>query len=88
LASSTSNPSPVNLIEAGKGAGIFPSIEAGVEAMVKLDRVFELDAPNSRRYRDNFENYKKIWPLLKDYLRAWAAPPGFDENEVRSLRQP
>jgi xylulokinase len=57
-------------ILAGAGAGIFPSLEAGVETMVKLDRTFEPDARKQALYERRFEKYKQLWPLLKDYVRG------------------
>jgi xylulokinase len=57
-------------ILAGAGAGIVPSLEAGVETMVKLERTFEPDTRKHKFYEGRFEKYKQLWPLLKDYLRG------------------
>ena len=57
-------------IIAGTGCGIFPSLEAGIEAMVKLDRVYMPDPQTQRLYEGRFEKYKQLWPLMKDYLRS------------------
>ncbi len=59
-------------IIAGTGSGIFPSLEAGVEAMVKLDRTFYPDPQQQRLYDDRFEKYQRLWPLMADYLRESA----------------
>jgi xylulokinase len=55
-------------ILAGAGCGVFPSLEAGVETMVKPDRTFEPDLAMHERYAGRFEKYKQLWPLMKDYL--------------------
>jgi xylulokinase len=57
-------------IIAGTGCGIFPSLAAGVEAMVKLERTYEPDPQMHKRYEGQFEKYKQLWPLMKDYLRG------------------
>jgi xylulokinase len=57
-------------IIAGAGCGVFPSVEAGVEVMVKLDRTFEPDQRMHKLYAGRFEQYKQLWTLLKDYLRG------------------
>ena len=56
-------------IIAGVGAGVFPSFESGVEAMVQLERTFEPDTPMQRLYAGRFEEYRSLWPLVKDYVR-------------------
>ena len=60
-------------IIAGVGAGIFPSFQAGVEAMVRLERRFEPDAGQQRLYDAWFERYRSLWPLMREYLRALAS---------------
>lgn len=57
-------------ILAGTGAGIFPSLEAGVEAMVRLDRTFEPGVQMHGLYESRFEKHKQLWPLMKDYVRG------------------
>lgn len=59
-------------ILAGAGSGVFPSLKAGVEAMVRLDRTFEPDPENQRRYEERFAKYQRLWPLMSDYLRDLA----------------
>ena len=54
-------------IIAGVGEGIFPSFEAGVETMVKLDRTFEPDSRKQKSYENRFEKYKRLWPLVRQY---------------------
>lgn len=60
-------------IIAGVGCGVFPSYEAGVEAMVSLERSFEPDPRNQALYARRFEKYKRLWPLMADYLRDLAS---------------
>ena len=60
-------------IIAGVGAGVFPSFEAGVEAMVRLERTFEPDPQQQKRYEGRFETYRRLWPLMKGYLRELAS---------------
>jgi xylulokinase len=56
-------------IMAGVGGGVFPSFEAGVAAMVHTGRTFEPDARQIGRYAQRFEHYRKLGPLMQDYLR-------------------
>jgi xylulokinase len=60
-------------IIAGVGCGVFPSYQAGVEAMVSLERTFEPDPQKRELYARRFEKYKKLWPLMADYLRDFAS---------------
>jgi xylulokinase len=60
-------------IIAGAGCGVFLSLEAGVEVMVKLDRTFEPDQKMHNLYAGRFEQYKQLWPLMEDYLRRLMA---------------
>ncbi|MGQ9555810.1 MAG: FGGY-family carbohydrate kinase [Anaerolineae bacterium] len=57
-------------IIAGAGVGQFASIEAGVAAMVQLDRAFVPDGERHAQYEPWFEKYKQLWPLLHGYLTA------------------
>jgi len=56
-------------IIAGAGCGVFPSLEAGVETMVKLGRTFEPDEARRAQYDGRFARYRQLWPLLREYLR-------------------
>lgn len=60
-------------IVAGVGSGVFPSYEASVETMVKLERTFEPDVQRHRLYQDCFEKYSQLWPLMREYLRDLAS---------------
>jgi len=59
-------------IIAGVGSGVFPSYEAGVEAMVSLERTFDPNPVQQKLYERRFETYTRLWPLLKDYLPTLA----------------
>ena len=51
-------------IIAGIGAGVFPSFEAAVEAMVRLDRTFEPDPERQKEYDGRFEEYRQLQSRL------------------------
>ena len=61
-------------IMAGVGAGVFASYEAGVSALVRLERRFEPDARQHRLYAAWFERYRPLWPLMREYLRGLTTP--------------
>jgi xylulokinase len=56
-------------ILAGVGCGTFPSLEAGVESMVHLDRTFYPEPNKQAIYNEYFAKYQRLWPLMADYLR-------------------
>ena len=60
-------------IIAGVGSGVYASFEEGVEASVRLERTFEPDMKINQRYKDRYEAYKELWPLMGKYLRKLAA---------------
>ena len=60
-------------IIAGVGAGIFADYAQGVDAMVKLEHTFEPNLSLHHRYQSRYEYYKRIWPLMADYLRELSA---------------
>jgi xylulokinase len=62
-------------IIAGVGCGAFQSYPAGVEAMVSLERMFEPDPQKRDVYDSRFAKYKRLWPLMADYLRDLASEP-------------
>jgi len=59
-------------IIAGTGSGIFSSLAVGVEAMVALDRTYTPDPHKQKLYEGRFEKYRRLWPLMADYLRDLA----------------
>jgi xylulokinase len=56
-------------ILAGAGSGVFGSLAEGARAMVALGDSFDPDPARVRVYRDRFERYRALWPLMKEYLR-------------------
>ena len=56
-------------ILAGAGCGMFASLEAGVNEMVRLGRTFEPDPKKQALYNERFAKYQSLWPLMEDYLR-------------------
>jgi xylulokinase len=56
-------------ILAGVGSGVFPSLEAGAQAMVAPGAVFEPDPARQRLYDVRYEKYTRLAPLMEDYLR-------------------
>ncbi len=60
-------------IIAGVGCGVFPSFEAGIGAMVSLERTFEPHPQRQALYEDQFEKYRRLWPLMGEYLRDLAS---------------
>jgi xylulokinase len=56
-------------ILAGVGSGIFPDCKSGVDAMVKLERIFEPDLQKGKLYAERFENYRGLPPLMREYLQ-------------------
>jgi ribulokinase len=54
-------------ILAARGAGCFPSIDAGIESMTRIDRTIEPDAGHHHVYRNLFADYASLYPAL----RAW-----------------
>jgi sugar (pentulose or hexulose) kinase len=63
-------------ILAGVGVGTFASVQAGVEAMVHTERVFEPRAREQGLYSTWFLRYTELWPLLAEYLRRLSAAQG------------
>ncbi len=55
-------------ILAGAGTGEFRSIEEGAERMVSLGDGFEPDPQRSARYAERYERFRKLWPLLREFL--------------------
>ncbi len=55
-------------ILAGTGTGVFASAEEGAEAMVKLDKRFEPDPAHRSYYREKYDRYKELYPMVKDYI--------------------
>jgi len=60
-------------IMAGVGSGVFSSHEEGVAAMVALEQTFEPDLQRHEQYQSRFAKYRRLWPLMREYLRELAA---------------
>jgi sugar (pentulose or hexulose) kinase len=57
-------------ILAGVGVGVFRNVEEGVAAMVRFERTFEPNPAQRPLYQQKYEQYKQLWPLLGNYLKA------------------
>ena len=55
---------------AAAGTGAFPSLEQGVQSMVTLGERFEPDRARQAIYAERYENYRSLWPLMRDVLRT------------------
>jgi hypothetical protein len=44
-------------------------VAEGVEAAVKIETEFVPDPDMTKLYDARFEQYRRMWPLMKDYLR-------------------
>jgi xylulokinase len=55
-------------IIAGVGIRTFTSHEDGVQAMVKMEHIFEPDPIKHARYNRRYEQYCQLWPLMQDYI--------------------
>ena len=53
---------------AGVGTGAFSSLSEAVQAMVSLGERFEPDPGRQADYRERFERYRALWPLMREYL--------------------
>jgi xylulokinase len=55
-------------ILAAAGTGEFGSIEEGARRMVALGEGFEPDPARAAQYAERYERFRKLWPLLRDFL--------------------
>jgi xylulokinase len=53
---------------AGIGSGAFSSLPEAVAAMVSLGERFEPVPRRQAEYRERYERYRSLWPLMKEYL--------------------
>jgi xylulokinase len=60
-------------IIAGVGSGIFADYSQAVAAMVKPERTFEPEMLIHQRYQARYQHYRRLWPLMADYLRELSA---------------
>ena len=56
-------------IIAGVGSGQFASYAEAIGRMVALERTFVPDRARHRQVEDAYGAYRKLWPLMADYLR-------------------
>ena len=66
-------------IIAGVGSGIFDSYSQAVAAMVSLERTFEPDLARHARYQARYQYYRRLGPLMADYLRELSADTNLQE---------
>ena len=55
------------------GAGLYPSVPAACDAIVRAKKVTENEAARTERYREVYARYKRIYPALKEEYKALAA---------------
>jgi xylulokinase len=60
-------------IIAGTGNGTFSSCAEGAEALVRLAQRFDPDADSQQKYQARYEQYRKLWPLMRAYLKELAS---------------
>ena len=58
-------------IMAGVGSGVFPDYPSGVQAMVRLERTFVPDPLRQECYRARYEEYRRLYTLLKGSLNTF-----------------
>ena len=56
-------------ILAGLATGVYSSAAEGVEQFVEEDRVFEPDSARHARYKEKHEQFRELYPALKDVLK-------------------
>ena len=55
-------------ILAGVGSGLFSSFEEAGRTMVSMGLSFQPDRQRVERYGVNYRKYRRLWPLLREYL--------------------
>lgn len=70
IPSSPDAPSVGSAILAAKGTGYFDSIDEGIAAMVKTDRVIDPIAENMEKYKDIYQQYLALYPALNKVLNT------------------
>lgn len=56
---------------AGSATGSFASLAEAAEATIRIERTFEPDRENERRYREVFARYREIRSAMGEPLREW-----------------
>ena len=67
---STDGPSLGSAILAAHGAGYFPTIDEGIQAMVKPGRVIDPNPAAVREYDEIYSRYLALYPALKGALKT------------------
>jgi xylulokinase len=67
--SSKEGPALGAAILAGVGAGVYDSIQEATDRVVKITRSFKPDKKRHRAYREHYELYRSLYPLLKQSFR-------------------
>ena len=57
-------------ILAGVGAGMFPTLAAGVGAMVRMEQQFAPDPHKQRQYNEQYERYRSFAPQIEQIVRG------------------
>ena len=60
-------------IMAGAACGAYASMREAVDTLVQLERAFDPEPRMKARYDERFAKYRRLWPLMADYLRDLAA---------------
>jgi xylulokinase len=55
---------------AGAACGLYPDARAGAKALVRTRQVFEPDMAAHAGYMERFEQYKRMYPAVKEILRG------------------
>jgi xylulokinase len=68
-------------ILAGTATGVYRSAAEGVAQLVKRDKVFEPNPARHRLYQEKLEEYRELFPLLREFLAR------HEKNELERFRQ-
>jgi sugar (pentulose or hexulose) kinase len=58
-------------ILAAVGSGQFPTLQSGVDAMVRMKERFEPDAARQRLYNERFEKYRVFAQRMEEVMEEW-----------------
>jgi xylulokinase len=70
-------------ILAGIGCGLFPSLQSGVDAMVRLEQRFEPDPGKVIQYTERFARYCHFAQGMERMMRESCSNPGADSSSQR-----
>ncbi len=60
-------------ILAGVASGVYPSAEAAVRQLVRVERRFEPDPKAALRYRELYEKFRELSRLMTPFARSWSS---------------